>query len=60
MTIVELANKIIDDWHADDDNFSKAEPDGLKLARMIKAGIPTDLDPEYEAMMADLPPIDPN
>ncbi|GAI15733.1 unnamed protein product [marine sediment metagenome] len=55
MTILELANKIIDDWHADDDNFPKAEPDGLKLARMIKAGIPNDIDPDREAMDADLP-----
>lgn len=56
MTILELANKIIDDWHTNDDNFYEAEPDGLKLARMITAGIPADIDPEREAMDADLTP----
>lgn len=35
--IVRLSKKIINDWHADDRNFTKEEPDGLKLARLIQA-----------------------
>ncbi len=32
---VELAIKIVDKWHADSRNQMNAEPDGLKLARLI-------------------------
>jgi len=34
-TKVELAIKIVDEWHADSRNFTKEEPDGLKLARLV-------------------------
>jgi len=36
-SMLKLANQIIDDWHADSDNILKAEPEGLRLARAIKA-----------------------
>ena len=32
---VELAIKIVDEWHANDRNFTKAEPDRVKLARLV-------------------------
>ena len=32
---VKLAIEIVDKWHANSRNLQKAEPDGLKLARLV-------------------------